>query len=199
MRATEFRWVSIQKSFHGSSEIFNIRLRANSNGHDGAIFSPYAVRKNICYLHWPNAVNTWYGFKFKKSFPTWGAVLTVHLGIHKRYTSYDVVAETLSRTEMISSPINYDKIAAGQVDSNELKSPLGSLCSIKLVLYQTALATTSLYWDVSHSNVRPFRDAVLRRSRRGSSTRPWCWSSRSTSPYSGSVRCSTLQKRWTTM
>lgn len=82
---------------------------------------------------------------------------------------FNVVADALSRTETISlpTPIDYDKIAADQVDDNELKSLLGSRCALKLELRQTTLASKPLYCDVSQNKVRPYvppqhRDVVLR-------------------------------------
>lgn len=43
--------LQFRKVLHESSEIFNVRSRANSDEGFGEIFAPYTGRKMICYLH----------------------------------------------------------------------------------------------------------------------------------------------------
>lgn len=76
----------------------------------------------------------------------------------------NVVADTLSRIEEITQPVNAETIALAQLEDSELKSLLDSETSLHLKQVKIPGSQSQLYCDVSTCAPRPYVPKELRKS-----------------------------------
>ena len=75
----------------------------------------------------------------------------------------NIIAETLSRVEVITAPVTHDALAAAQDDDNELQTLLLRNTSLRLEKLLIPGTSVELYCDTSAGKPRPFVPTPLRR------------------------------------
>jgi cleavage and polyadenylation specificity factor subunit 1 len=75
----------------------------------------------------------------------------------------NIVADTLSRVEVITAPVSHDALAAAQVDDEELRTLLVSTTALQLTKILIPGTSVELYCDTSSGKPRPYVPSPLRR------------------------------------
>jgi hypothetical protein len=78
------------------------------------------------------------------------------------YGQDNVVADTVSRVESVTTPPSHNELAASQDNDNELRTLLGSTTALRLKEQLIPGTTVSIYCDTSTGNPRPYVPAPLR-------------------------------------
>jgi len=75
----------------------------------------------------------------------------------------NIVADTLSRVEVITTSVTHDALAAAQIDDDELRTLLVSNTALQLTKILIPGTSVELYCDISSGKPRPYVPSPLRR------------------------------------